>query len=243
MTKKLLAALAASVMVLTACTACGKKDKKNTPAANDGKSAAETSSAEDTPAAEDASAAETQPVELEERVAAAAGDAVLCITDSQWYVKYFGTADDLLSYGAGAAHISGDGDYTVSVNVGSKGAQQEITGDPSGSYQCEGIDFAAVKVFDGTVLYPKMCIEIKEIRVDGKPVQMTAKNYTSSDDGTEMRANIYNHFVSKFPDDAHTAEGPVTGEFGEYSSETIDPASFAKWSKVEVDFTVTGTGK
>ena len=85
-----------------------------------------------------------------------------------------------------------------------------------------------------------MSIEINEIRLDGKPVETVAKNYTSSDDGKEMRANIYNQWVSKFPEDAHTAQGPVTGEFGEYSAQIINPSSFGTWKKVEVDFTVSG---
>ena len=77
--------------------------------------------------------------------------------------------------------------------------------------------------------------------MDGKPITMNAKNYTSSDDGKEMRANIYNQWVNNFPDDAHTADGAVTGEFGEYSSQIVDPADFKKWQKIEVDFEVTGT--
>ena len=79
-------------------------------------------------------------------------------------------------------------------------------------------------------------------RVDGNPVTLSAKNYTSSDDNTEMRANIYNDFVSRFPEDAHNAGGQLSGEFGEYSSKIVDPASFAKWQRVEVDFTVSGIG-
>ena len=57
-----------------------------------------------------------------------------------------------------------------------------------------------------------------------------------------MRSNIYNHVVSNFPEDAHNAEGAVTGDFGEYSSMIINPDDFASWTTVEVDFTVTGTG-
>ncbi len=241
MTRKLLAAILAAAAAMTVCTACGAKDKKGGNA--DGTSSAADAASGD--AAGDASrngSAENNAAETEEPTVAKSGDAILIITDGQWYAKYFGTAEDLLSYGAGAVQITGNGDYTVSVNAGSAGTQKEITGDPNGSYQCSGLGFAAVKVMDGTKLFPEMSIEIREIRVDGNPVQLSAKNYTSSDDNTEMRANIYNEYVSRFPDDAHNADGKLTGEFGEYSSQIVDPAAFSKWQKVEVDFTVSGIG-
>lgn len=240
MKKELFAALSGALALLL-CTACGSTATDSTAAET---TAAPVTTAETTAdsAAETAETVAAEPVEFEEAVEAGSGDAILAITDSQWYVQYWGSKDDLLTYDAGVAHIDGDGDYTVSVNAGTKGARFDITGDPDSDYKCGGIDFAAVKVIDGTKLFPDMSIEIKEIRVDGKPIEMTAKNYTSSDDGEEMRSNIYNHFVSNFPEDAHNAEGAVTGDFGEYSSMIINPDDFASWTTVEVDFTVTGTG-
>lgn len=240
MKKELFAALSGALALLL-CTACGSTATDSTAAET---TAAPVTTAETTAdsAAETAETVAAEPVEFEEAVEAGSGDAILAITDAQWYVQYWGSKDDLLTYDAGVAHIDGDGDYTVSVNAGTKGAQFDITGDPDSDYKCGGIDFAAVKVIDGIKLFPDMSIEIKEIRVDGKPIEMTAKNYTSSDDGEEMRSNIYNHFVSNFPEDAHNAEGAVTGDFGEYSSMIINPDDFASWTTVEVDFTVTGTG-
>lgn len=240
MCKKLTALLAASASLLMLCTACGSSEADS--AAEETTTAPVTTAAAETAPAETAAPVAAEDVEFEEPVEAGSGDAILAITDAQWYVQYWGTKEHILTYDAKIAHIDGDGDYTVGVNVGTKGAQFDISGDPENGYTCGGIDFAAVKVFDGTKLYPNMCIEIKEIRVDGKPVEMTAKNYTSSDDGTEMRANIYNHFVSSFPEDAHTADGAVTGEFGEYSSMIVNLDDFKSWTTVEVDFTVTGTG-
>ena len=242
MYKRLLTALLAAALAMTVCTACGNKTKKNGRSADDGTSVSDDSGQAEPGSAAGGNNADGADAEIEAQTVAESGDAILLITDSQWYVKYFGTAEDLLSYGAGAARITGNGDYTVSVNAGSHGTQKEITGDPNNGYQCGGLGFAAVKVVDGTKLFPNMSIEIKEIRVDGRPVTLTAKNYTSSDDNTEMRANIYNEYVSRFPEDAHNAEGQLTGEFGEYSSKIVDPASFEKWQKVEVDFTVSGIG-
>ena len=239
---KMLAALCTSAMLLAVCTACG-----DTPA--DSQNAETSAPAEVTTAApesseepaETAAAVEAEDVEFEEISEPGDGDAFLYINDGQFYVGFDGKPTSILAYGAECPAITGDGDYTVSVDVSTKGAQFEIGGDPAGDYQCGGLSFAAVIVKGGTTLYPDMCIEIKEIRVDGKAITPTAKNYTSSDDGKEMRANIYNQWVNNFPDDAHTADGAVTGEFGEYSSQIVNLDDFATWSKVEVDFTVTGT--
>ena len=252
MYKKLLAAICASAMVLAACTACGgssssdsESSKENTKTSSSepdrNNNAEETDAPEesaDSPA--EGTAAPDSNSEFEEPVVAGSGDAILAITDGQWYVQYWGNAEDILAYDAGIAHIDGDGDYTVSVNIGTKGAQFDVAGDPNGDYKCSGVSFAAVKVLDGTTLYPNMNIEIKEIRVDGNPIELTAKNYTSSDDNVEMRANILNSYVSSFPDDAHTPAGKPTGEFGEYSAQIINPDDVASWSKIEVDFTVSG---
>lgn len=243
MNKKLLAAICASAMVLSVCTACGEEStaesSEESSVAEVSTDAPEESSEESLDSAEPV---EADDIEFEEAVAAESGDAILAITDGQWYVQYWGSTDDLLTYDAGVAHIDGDGDYTVSVNVGAKGAQFDITGEVDNGYECEGLAFAAIKVLDGTTLYPNMSIEIKEIRVDGTPIELLAKNYTSSDDGTEMRANIYNEWAHSLPDDAHTADGSISGEFGEYSAQIVDLANFAKWTTIEVDFTVTGTG-
>ena len=243
MSKKLFAALCASAMALSALTACGgdasstadSSSKEESSAATTTTSApAETAAVITTPA--------TESLDIEPAVEAKSGDAILAIADGQWWVQYWGTTEDILTYDAGVATINGDGDYTVSVNVATTGAQYDITDGqgPFEGYECEGLGFAAVKVFDGTTLYPNMSIEIKEIRVDGKPYELKAKNYTSSDDGKEMRTNIYNEWVSSLPEDAHNADGPVSGD--EYSPKLVDPADFSKWSKIEVDFTVTGTG-
>lgn len=237
-TKKLLAATFAAVMALSVCTACGDDSSKDSAPES---SAASTTTTTTTAAT--VTTTTTEPIEFEEAVEAGSGDAFLYINDGQFYVSYDGTAETLLTYDAGVAKITGDGQYTVSVNVATKGAQYDIGQDPNGVYKCGGVAFAAVKVNDGTTLYPNMSIEITEIRVDGKAIELKAKNYTSSDDGKEMRSNIYNSWVNNLPDDAHTADGPVgTTEMTEYSSQIIDTADFASWSKIEVDFTVTGTG-
>lgn len=251
MNKKILAAIVAAAMMTASFTACGSSSKKNSEPDTSSKaeSKAETEAAEESSESSDAEApAETAAPdsaesEFETPVVAQSGDAILAITDKDWYVQYWGSADDILAYDAGVAHINGDGDYTVSVNIATKGAQFDVCGNPDGDYKVSGLSFACIKVLDGTTLYPNMSIAINEIRVDGTPITLAAKNYTSTDDNIEMRANIYNNYISSLPADAHNAEGPLSGEFGEYSSMIVDPEDFASWSKVEVDFTVAGIGE
>ncbi len=243
MNKKLFAVLAASSVLLAVFTACG--DSSSQAESSVAETTTAESSAAETTAPESSEAAESvaaEDIEFEEPVVAEDGHAFLYINDGQFYVGYDGTANSLMTYAAGVPEITGGGTYTVSVDAGTKGCQFDIGGDANGDYRCDGLSFAAVIIKGGTTLYPNMCIEIKEIRMDGKPITMNAKNYTSSDDGKEMRANIYNQWVNNFPDDAHTADGAVTGDFGEYSSQIVEPGDFKQWQKIEVDFEITGTG-
>ena len=115
----------------------------------------------------------------------------------------------------------------------------DITGDANGEYTPAGCSFMSVMVKDGVTLYPNMAIEITSIRVNGEEIPMTAKNYTSTDDGVEMRANIYNEWVNELPEDAHDANGPVTDN-STYSAQIIDKNLIETWTSVEVDFTVSG---
>ncbi|MBQ9898435.1 MAG: hypothetical protein IJM44_03155 [Ruminococcus sp.] len=165
------------------------------------------------------------------KVVAKETDAILAVIDESWSTRFLGNSDDLLYPNAGIAHITGDGDYTVSVDA----AGTDISP--------KGLNFLYVKVFDGYGHYPNMAIEVKSVRVDGKELELKAKNYTSSEDKREMRATIYNTYVEKLPEDAHDANGAVTDD-GTYSAQIIDPEAFASgWTKVEVDFTVTGTAQ
>ena len=106
--------------------------------------------------------------------------------------------------------------------------------------------FAAVMIKDGKTLFPDAIITIDSIKVDGKEITMTAKNYTSSDDGKELRSNIYNGWVDKLPDDVASTEGALvvdgtpTDAAAAYSPVIVDKADFATWKEVEVNFTISG---
>ncbi len=236
-TKRILACLLASMMVCGALTACGgdETSESATEATTEATTEAATTEAATTTVAGD----QAQSGAFEEAVEAKSGDAYLAIVDGEWYVQYWGTANDLLTYDAGVVPITGNGDYTVSVNGASAGLLFDVTGDANGEYTPAGCSFMAVMVKDGTTLYPNMAIEIKSIRVNGEEIAMTAKNYTSSDDGVEMRANIYNEWVTELPEDAHDANGAVTDN-ATYSAQIIDKNLIESWTSVEVDFTVSG---
>lgn len=155
-------------------------------------------------------------------------DAILAVIDETWSIRFLGTYDDPLYENAGIAHITENGDYTVSVDASKS------------SVSPKGLEIMYVKVFDGYGTYPDMAIEVKSVRVDGSELELKAKNYTSTEDKREMRANIYNTYVEKLPSDAHDKDGAVT-DMSVYSPCIIDADAFKDgWSKIEVDFSVTG---
>lgn len=229
--KKLLASAFAAMMMLSVCTACDSSSSEPETTT--------TTTTTTTTAATVATQA-TEPPKIEDAIEAKAGDAILYMVDAGWYVTYDGTKNTKMTYGAGVAPITGNGDYTVSVSSDTNGCRYDCTSDVNGELVTGGIDFAAVKVFEGTTLYPNMCIEIKEIRIDGKAIELKAKNYTSSDDGKEMRANIYNKWVPALPDDARDPEGNHVTDFNTYNPIIVNADDFKSWKTIEVDFTVTG---
>lgn len=257
--KKILSCLLASAMLCGAFVSCGDKKDSGDKESSAKESSAETnddskdskdeeSKAEGSESGDESKApvaVDVDDIQFETPVAAGSGDAYLAIVDGQWWIQYWGKIDDAspLAYDAGVAHIDGDGEYTVSVNADTNGFRYDTTGDANGECVPSGLSFAAVRIDDGLTLWPNMSIEITSVKVNGSEVPLTAKSYTSSDDGVkEVRANIYNSYVPTIPEDAHTADGNVYGQDDTYKAQIVDPAAFADgWSTVEVTFNVTGT--
>lgn len=249
-TKKVLAFLLASAMVCVGFTGCGEDDaKESSSSSSESSESSEESSSEDSSESSEGESSEGgEPAggqmvvagDIEDAVVAESGDAYLAIVDGQWYVQYWGSDEDLLTYDAGVVPITGDGEYTVSVNGASKGMRYDVTGDTEDPYKPSGMSFMAVMVKDGMTKFPNMAIEVTSIKKDGEEVPMSAKNFTSSDDQVEMRANIYNEWVTTLPEDAHDANGPVT-DANTYSAQIVDPSVFnSEWESIEVTFNVTG---
>ena len=256
--KKVISALLFSAMICGTLVSCGggassssssePAAEATTEAATEATTEAASEAATEAASEEDVPVAIADDVEFEDAVAAQSGDAYLAIVDGQWYVQYWGTDADLLTYDAGVVPITGNGDYTVSVNADTNGFRYDVTGDANGEYVPSGLEFMSVMIKDGENKFPGAVITINSITIDGKEVPMTAKNYTSSDDAIETRSNIYNKYVTKPSEDARTtdgnlydADGNEVGAVSEYSPQIIDPEAFASgWTKVEVNFTVSG---
>lgn len=247
--KKIISVLLLSAMLcgtLASCSESSSSSEEQQPVTE----AATEAPATEAETTEAASGEETTSEEIvfEEAVEANVGDAYLAIVDGQWYVQYWGKNTDLLTYDAGVVPITGNGDYTVSVNADTNGFRYDVTGDVNGEYNPAGLEFMSVMIKDGEKKFPGAIITINSILVDGKEIEMKAKNYTSSDDAVETRSNIYNKYIVKPSGDARTPDGDLFNETGDavgpvndYSPQIINPDDFAGgWTKVEVNFTISG---
>lgn len=272
--RKYLACLMATLMMASAMVACGGNsesgsDSSVAPAGDNNTPATDVSASEgdepyddvidddtattnaDSEAGDDSAVEATAAdVEFEDAVDAQPGQAYLAMTDSQVWVQYWGSSTDtgyMLAYDAGVADITGNGTYTVSVNADTKGFIYDVTGDVDGEYTPSGIGFAAVIIKDGEKLTPDAIITIDKITIDGKEVEMTGKNYTSTEDGN-IRSNIYNHYIDTPSKDARSTEGsiydeegnPIVDDADEYTPQIIDGSAIGEWKKIEVTFTVSG---
>ncbi len=117
---------------------------------------------------------------------------------------------------ATTAEITGPGEYTVGLEFDS---------------EAEGLAFTAVGIVTGEKTFNGYFIDITEIKVNGEPIEL-GKGYTSSDDGVEMRENIYNEWVSELPTDARRADGDLEGA----SPIIVDKEAFASVKTLEITF-------
>ena len=256
-TKKFLACLLASAMMCGVLASCGDSDDDKSSEATEA-TTVETTTEEATEeefggseeTTEDSEEATEEPqavaiddIEFEDAVEAGSGDAYLAIVDDQWWIQYWGALDTPLTYNAGVVHIDGNGDYTVSVTADTNGFRFDTTNDVNDQYTPSGLSFLAVMIKDGETEIPGAVITVNSVTIDGNEVPMSAKAYTSSDDGVETRANLYNEWVSDLPEDARSTEGLLYGTdaAADYSAQVVDPSSFNDgWTTVEVNFTISG---
>ena len=237
--KKKLTILLAISMLATMMTACGGNDTNSD--ADTTTTSAEETTAEETTAAEETEA-ETEAEEtttaevlvLPEGTTAEDGDAYLAFGDAQWWLQYGGNDMETLAYGAEVAHIDGDGTYTVSLDASNADAVQM-----NGLDVINGCSFCAVVIQNGEELFPDQAtsITIDSIKIDGVEVEFT-KNYCNYEDGN-LRTNIFNSYVPTAPtDDVWTADGDLDG----ISAQIVPASAFDSFSKIEVTFTISGSG-
>lgn len=256
--KKILAFLLASAMMCTAFTACGDDSDEDSSSEAVSSEAAEESaeeSSEETDG-EESSLAQVETQEFEEAVVAESGNAYLSMVDSQWWLQYWGSDMDYLTYNAGVVEITGDGSYTVSVTIDTDACRYDTTGDASGELVANGSEFMAVQIMDGADLFPDAIITIDSVVVTGtdgtaNEMELTASSYTNTEEAdvddvmhNNIRANVYNAYVSDLPDDARSTEGLLSDldDASAYSSTIIDNSAIGDWMTIEVNFTVSGTG-
>lgn len=217
--KKISAVLAASLMICAAITSCGDKKKSEKKSSYVNKSAADVTAAQESSA-----------------VAVEAGQAYLEIRDSKGNNQYLGTVNENLCYNAVVADITANGSYSVSVTADTDGFRASA----GTNTKPEGILYAALKIKDGATACPTAVLTIDSIEVDGVALPLAAKNYTFTESGKEIKSNIYNEWATIVPDGSVSAEGAVTNDTPGYSSVLVSKDAFASWTKVTVNFTVSG---
>ena len=142
--------------------------------------------------------------------------AYIMFSDADWEVQYWGKDTDGVT--AKNASITGVGDYSVSLTF-DRGTQ--------------GIAFTAISIQNGETLFPDYYLRINAIRINGKEIPFS-KGFTYSDDGIEMRMDIYNEWISDMPSDARSFDGSLAGA----SSIIVKKDSFASIYFYEIDFSL-----
>ena len=133
------------------------------------------------------------------------GIGYLMYSDANWSVTY-SVGDEYKpnskSKGLVAtdAEITGPGTYTVGL---------DFTGISAG--KSSKFSFSAIGIANGEALFPGYVIDIKELKVNGKPVSLAKKGYTTTDDGKTTRINLYNVWVTKIPKGIRTVDGETKG--------------------------------
>ncbi len=122
----------------------------------------------------------------------------------------FNSSDYLVSYAVGDTHPSGGTEGIVTeepviTEAGTYTASIDFTG-TSGGY-ATSFAFMALGIYNGETMFPGYVIDIEELLINGEKVDITDKWYTTSDDGTCTRLNLYNGWVSAVPEEARTSDG------------------------------------
>ncbi len=158
--------------------------------------------------------ASVNKVEIDFSLLPVTDTAYLMYADAAWAKQYwFADAEGVTPANA---TVDGPGTYTVGLSF---------------AEPAEGLAFTAVGIVNGENTFGGYFIDIKEIKVNGEPIEI-GKGYTSSDDGVTTRENIYNEWVADLPADARRADGDLT----DAKPIIVDKEAFASVNTVEVTF-------
>lgn len=107
-------------------------------------------------------------------------------------------APDSISSGVAVneVEVTGEGTYTVGLDFTEAGGSN-------------GTVFSAVAVYNGEILYPGYIMEITSVLIDGEEYEFIARPYTTNDNETTTRVNLYNSYVNKIPAEARTIDGDL----------------------------------
>lgn len=150
--------------------------------------------------------------------------AYIMFADGTWERQYWLDGNEYGGVVATNAEITAPGSYTVGL---------DFTGTDYG--KAAGVAFTALGIKHGENTFPRMLLEITDIRINGESVEF-GKGYTSSDDGVETRMNVFNEWVPEVPNDAsvRSFDGSVEGA----SAQIVDKALFDEVLTYEIDFTL-----
>lgn len=171
-------------------------------------------------------------------------EATLAFADAGWTISNWGKSDDAETTVAALknANITGNGEYTVSVDIsggvpgfGSDGEPilDQETGDPISYTTMSGIGAMAVMVNvpADDEAYNNLIIDITSVKFDDVETMIDGvASYTNAEDGI-YRSTVINQWASKKDTDRSTnfeAASNVITEFADV------------WSKCEVTFTIIG---
>ena len=141
--------------------------------------------------------------------------AYLMYADSAWANQYWYDGNEYPGK-ATTVELTGAGTYTVGIELDA---------------EAQGLAFAAVGIVNGEKTFNGYFINVTDIKVNGESIEV-GKGYTSSDNGVEMRENIYNEWVSDLPADARRADGDLEGA----APVIVDKKAFAAFKTIEVTF-------
>lgn len=135
----------------------------------------------------------------------------------------FNAADCTAGITATNTVLDGAGEYTVSLDFAGGN---------------NGLTFAALAIADGEILYPGAIIHIKEITLDGTPVEL-GKYYTSSDDGKCTRVNLYNQWCGDLQKQVAKSDcnfRTVDGDLSDITATPLDPTTLAGTKNITITF-------
>lgn len=147
--------------------------------------------------------------------------AFLAYADESWTYQYWGDPSDA-GVVATEVEVTGVGQYTVGL---------DFTGTEDG--KAAGLAFSAPMIANGTEGFPGFIMTIDSIEINGSDIEIS-KGYSNDEEGN-LRANIYNEWVSELPDDARTTDGSID----DASAIIVDREAFAEVETIAVTFTLS----